>query len=552
MNRTTGLMGEALAVALTVIAGCTDSGDMGSSPELAAAAAELGMPHVRDTSSRDWPTAAHDPAGTGHNSRERALSPRNVHTLEVKWTFDATTVGAPVAPIHANPVVAEGRTFVGSYGGTFYAIDRDGQLDWAFETEAPGPLFQLFFGDHAPIVGGAVLPDGDDSVVFGDTDGKVYRLDRDSGELLWSRDLSDHDLGGIWGNSLTVHGHTVYVGMASFETLAPFFPGRTCCTHRGGVFALDLETGDTLWHYEAISADEQGPLPPALIAELGTIETFGPSGGDVWNQPTLDVASNTLYVSTGQLFSRAPDGSGPPTHDAVIALDASTGEPLWVTHLSDNVDVFRFDTPFFDPDSGEHFDKDVADQPTVYHLSSGRKVVGVGQKTGEYHVLDAATGELLTSTAHIEMVVGEGGFQSGGATDGELVFQHGTTTASDPQLPFDGVVMALEPDGRSVRWELTLPGSALYGSLAVANDVLYFQSPYEEASADDPPAWALYAVHAPSGEVLARVPFDDARAVNGPAIARGRVYAGFGGAFGFGPATPLDEGGVVCLGLPDD
>ena len=52
--------------------------------------------------------------------------------------------------------------------------------------------------------------------------------------------------------------------------------------------------------------------------------------------------------------------------------------------------------------------------------------------------------------------------------------------------------------------------------------------------------------------MLARVPFENRRAINGPAVAGGRVYAAFGGAFAFGLATPSPEGGVVCLGLPGD
>jgi hypothetical protein len=189
-------------------------------------------------------------------------------------------------------------------------------------------------------------------------------------------------------------------------------PDRVCCTHRGAVVALDLRTGATKWRYDVIDEAEQGPFPQALIDELASVETFGPSGGDVWSAPTYDAHSKTVFVSTGQLFSRAPDGSGPEGHDAVIALDARTGAQKWVRNLSTNIDVFRFDIPFFDPVSGEYFDKDMSDHPKVYKLQ-GRTVVGAGQKSGEYHVLDAATGSVVTTTQHIDMIIGEGGFHSG-------------------------------------------------------------------------------------------------------------------------------------------
>lgn len=507
-----------------------------------------------DGSGKDWRMAAYDARGTGNNVEENRLQRSNVARLEVKWTFDAADVGAPVAAIHANPVVADRETYVGSLGGTFYAVTQAGALQWSFDTASPGPLLASVYGNKAPILGAAVLPERERSVVFGDIDGRVYKLHRDTGALLWSFDLDGHDLGGVWGNSLMIAGDTVYVGLASFEPVAPTIPGRICCSHRGAVVALDLASGATRWRYDVIRASEQGPFPQWLIDQLGTVETFGPSGGDIWSQPTLDPQTHTLYVGTGQLFSRAPDGSGPPTHDAVIALDARTGREKWVTHLSDNLDVFRFDIPFFDPVTGQHFDKDVADQPKVYRLANGRKVVGAAQKNGQYHVLDAATGARIESTQLIDMVTGEGGFQSGGALDGSTVLEHGVATSSNPAAPYDGVVMALNPRGTRVKWQVRVPASPLFGSLAVANGVVYFQSPFEEpiTAAGNPPTWALYAVHSGTGSVLRRIPFPNARALNGPAVSRGRVYAGFGSAFGFGLASPLSDGGVVCFGLSDD
>jgi polyvinyl alcohol dehydrogenase (cytochrome) len=500
-------------------------------------------------SGHDWRMAAYDSAGTGHNASERSLKPGNVGDLEVKWTFDAASAGAPVAPIHAIPVVAKGKTFVGSYGGRFYAIGRDGELLWSFDTQEPGPLFAALLGERAPVVAAAVLPEHDDSVVFGDIDGRLYKLDRQTGSLVWTVDLDDNDLGGIWGNSLMIEGDTVYVGLASFETLAPFFPERVCCTHRGAVVAINLATGETKWRYDVISQAEQGPFPPELVAELGTIETFGPSGGDVWSQPTYDARSQTVFASTGQLFSRAPDGSGPAGHDAIIALDARSGQEKWVRNLSNNIDVFRFDIPFFDPASGRYFDKDMSDQPKVHKLR-GRTVVGAGQKSGEYHVLDARTGAIVSSTQHVDMIIGEGGFQSGGAVADRTAVQHGVTTAAGEGVPYDGIVMGLSADGVDVEWEVTRPGSPLFGSVAMANGVVYFQSPFEEGlGSPSTPTWALFAIDAKDGAIKKRIAFEGSRAVNGPVVSRGRVYAGFGNAFAFGLATPVPEGGVVCLGL---
>src|SRR5581483_9481447 len=135
-------------------------------------------------------------------------------------------------------------------------------------------------------------------------------------------------------------------------------------------------------------------FPQALIDQLGGVETFGPSGGDVWASPTYDEKTRTVYIGTGQLFSRRPDGTGTGTFDAVIAIDAATGREKWKRQFSGNLDVFRFDIPFFDSSTGQYFNKDISGQPKLYELK-GRRVVAAGQKNGELHVLDAKTGAVV-------------------------------------------------------------------------------------------------------------------------------------------------------------
>ncbi len=301
----------------------------------------------------------------------------------------------------------------------------------------------------------------------------------------------------MWGNALALAGDLVLVGLSSFESGASVVaPDYRCCDHRGGVVALDLETGEERWRYEAIAASSQSAFPADLIVQLGGFEKYGPSGADVWSQPTYDPDSNTVYVSTGQLFSRAADGGGPTTYDSIIALDAANGQLRWSHQFSLTLDVWRFDIANPNAD-GAWLDRDMSDSPKIYRLADGRKVVAAGQKNGEMHVVDAASGELIRTAALIDQATTEGGLQSGGALAGNLVFQHGLDTSSVAGAPYDGVVLGVSGDACAQRWRIALPGSPLLAGLAVANGVLYFQSPFEEAidAPGMPATWALYAVH---------------------------------------------------------
>ena len=139
--------------------------------------------------------------------------------------------------------MSQRQTYVGSFSGTFYAIDAKGNQLWSFVTAPSNPILGAFLPGSAPIVAGAALPASENTVVFGDAAGNVYKLDRSSGTELWRTSVDANAFGGIWGG-LLVAGDTVFVPLASFETLAPFNPGYTCCSHRGGVVALNLATGE--------------------------------------------------------------------------------------------------------------------------------------------------------------------------------------------------------------------------------------------------------------------------------------------------------------------
>ena len=130
------------------------------------------------------------------------------------------------------------------------------------------------------------------------------------------------------------------------------------------------------------------------------------------------------------------------------------------------------------------------------------------------------------------------------------VFQHGLhgIPPFTGEGPFVGTVVALSLDGTTELWRWEKPLALLAGSLAVANGVVFFQSPIEEPVPLQPPlAWALYAVHALTGETLVRLPFSG-RAVSGPVVAHGRVYVGKGNSAINRIGEDFD-GGLVCLGV---
>jgi polyvinyl alcohol dehydrogenase (cytochrome) len=109
-------------------------------------------------------------------------------------------------------------------------------------------------------------------------------------------------------------------------------------------------------------------------------------------------------------------------------------------------------------------------------------------------------------------------------------------------------VIALSLDGTQELWRWEKFVALLLGGVAVANGVVFFQSPLEEAVPLQPPfEWALYAVNALTGDTLIRIPFQG-RAVSSPVVSQGRVYLGKGNTAIRQIGADFD-GGVVCLGV---
>jgi polyvinyl alcohol dehydrogenase (cytochrome) len=181
--------------------------------------------------------------------------------------------------------------------------------------------------------------------------------------------------------------------------------------------ALDLATGSERWRHNLVATAQ--PLPASAAPFL-----LGPAGADIWSQPTYDADTNTIYASTGQNLSPDAEGHSTPTSDAIVAVDIATGARKWVHQFTAN-DIWAVGVTNPNPVTGQPIDMDLGDAPKIYRLHDGRKVVGAGQKDGRYHVLDAATGELVRTTAVIPARNDLGGFQTGGAFADGTVFQHG-------------------------------------------------------------------------------------------------------------------------------
>ena len=110
-----------------------------------------------------------------------------------------------------------------------------------------------------------------ETVLFGDFTAHAYALHAHTGELLWKTPVHDHEAAIVTG-SVIAHDGTVVVPVSSLEVILASRTDYECCTFRGALVALDIETGEERWR--TYTTD----LPrPTILSTAGT-QQYGPSG----------------------------------------------------------------------------------------------------------------------------------------------------------------------------------------------------------------------------------------------------------------------------------
>lgn len=507
-------------------------------PGLAAAAAVVlaGSVSAAATLGNEgaWPTAGRDIGNTRDATGEHLIGPGNASRLTTAWQI--TTAG----DVDTTPAVADGVVYFPDSGGKLWAVSAaSGTVLWSQQVSSYTGISKSVFRTSPAVYGNELIlgdtsPAGHGAYEFG--------VDRGSGQLLWRTEVSAHPAAKMTGAAVVYHG-VAYVGVSSQEEVLGSEPGYQCCTFRGSVVALDAATGRLLWQTYTVPA--------------------GYSGGAVWGStPAVDPADGLLYVGTGNNYSvpagvcTAPGQTGcklpvaDDHDDSVLALDMATGAVRWYkSTLTSDVAISICGVrpsmtcgPDFDFGSG----------PNLIRLPSGRSLVGIGQKSGEYFALDPRTGAVVW-----QRLVGPGsnfgGIMWGSATDGKHIYAaisdyngapYQITSASGVRSTVIGGSWAeLDAATGKILWQTADPQHAAdMGYVSIGNGLVYAGSTAD--TGDD-----MYVLDAATGRVLWS--FNSGGPVSaGAAIVGGMVFWGSGEVWASqcpGGAGPLRD----CAGSND-
>jgi len=329
------------------------------------------------------------------------LTAAQVPSLTLKWAF-AFPNGANA---FAQPAVANGRVYVGSDNGFFYALDAaSGCVHWSYEAKA-----SIRTAPSIGSTGGA-----GDGVFFGDVKGNVYAVNAATAQLIWTRHVDPHPLARVTGAPVLLDGR-LYVPVASIEEAAGGNPTYECCTFRGGLVVYDARTGEEIWRNYTIAE----PAKPTKKNSVGT-QLYGPAGAAVWSAPTIDVERGAVYVATGNAYTQPAI----ETSDSVIAFDIKTGKVLWVSQVQSG-DAYMIGcdanarTRDNCPDT-QGPDFDFGNSPILRRLPNRQSVLVVGQKSGAVWALDPDKKGTVLWTHKVGRGSALGGLEWGSAADEQV------------------------------------------------------------------------------------------------------------------------------------
>ena len=367
-----------------------------------------------------WFSYGYDLSG-GKATLDGAIGASNVRDLGLAWSFEVD------GPVTSTPVFADGVTFVGSYDGNLYAIDlATGANVWTYATGAAvmEPNLQIPLG-----IPGSAHVNGD-VVYVGDSAAVLHAIDRSSGEVIWKTTIDDQPNACIWSSPVVWNG-LVFVGSASIAKEDGF---------RGGVVALDAATGEITWHTFVVPD--------------------GADGAGVFTVPAIDIVRGLVYVGTQNAYNTSPSPYGNPI--SIVAMDAATGDINWT-----------FNAPPNDGKSAPTDDVGFSASPNLFTVTidgTPRDLIGQGQKSGDFWVLDRETGEQIWTT-NLSPAGFLGGMEGTSAVaNGKIAVP--ATNWPDFDGPATGSVKLLNAITGEILWTAD-ESSPVPGPVAISNDLVF-------------------------------------------------------------------------------
>lgn len=263
----------------------------------------------------------------------------NVKKLRPAWQFsfgDEKQRGQ-----ETQPLVFDGTIYLTASYSRMFALDSaTGEKKWQYAHRLPDDIRPCcdVVNRGAAIYG--------DKVYFGTLDANMVALNKDTGEVVWNKNVDDHQAGyTITGAPIVIKDKKTGKMMLIHGNSGDEFGAV------GKLYARDLASGEELWMRPLVeghmgrlagkdsttTGNRKAPSwPDGDYKGTGKAESWSHGGGAPWQSASFDIATNTIII-----------GSGNPAPWNTWKRTGKTGNPL------DYDSLFTSGQGYFDPSTGE-------------------------------------------------------------------------------------------------------------------------------------------------------------------------------------------------------
>jgi alcohol dehydrogenase (cytochrome c) len=320
----------------------------------------------------------------GHRfSALKEINTDTVKNLKVAFTvalggFEGGGARYKFGNLEATPIVEDGVMYVPDGWGSVYAIDlstgKKGTFRWKFD---PG-TDKAWAGDVACCgVDNRGVALWKDKIISIALDGRLFALNKATGEKVWERKVADPALGETLTLAPLVVRDVAIVGAAGGEFGI-----------RGYIDGTDLNTGKQLWRTFTIP----GKGEPGNETWKDGQERWQHGGGSVWETATYDRDTDTIYQGVGNAGPDYDPQYRPGDNKwaaSVLALNPANGQIKWGFQYTPN-DPYDFD--------------EISEHPIINAKVNGedRKLVVHAARNGFYYALDRTNGAFVAGKQYVD------------------------------------------------------------------------------------------------------------------------------------------------------
>ena len=269
------------------------------------------------------------------------------------------------------PIVEDGFMYVTDVWSVVYKIDvrsgTGGQIVWKMDP-----------GVEKPDRNRGVALWGNLVISVAGLDGRVIATDKETGKIVWDKNLHDQPDMEITAAPLALKDLIVIGGSGGDN-------GVRCW-----VAALDPKTGEQLWKTFAVPA----PGEPGSETWKDKENAWQTGGGAFYVTGSYDPATNLTFWGSGNPAPRYDSAYRPGDNlftDSTIAFNAATGKMQWYFQYTPN-DIHDYDA------SGSQIIVDAKVN------GEDRKLIALANRNGFQYTFDRANGQFLKSVQYAEKV----------------------------------------------------------------------------------------------------------------------------------------------------